>query len=197
MNLKGEVAPVADREQRDALRHMYLQRHPGSYWVDFGDFTWFRMERIVAARVVGGFGRAGKVTDWLGAGPDRSIAWQSPAATWYYMPNPQCTGLTDGGSSGGRGKGSGVREDRLRHGLGTPWARSCRHGRAGGCCWVRFALLWWLELELMWGNMRTRAASSGNLYHYAWFAATEVGSHGGPEANEVVAHWHDAVGRAR
>ncbi|GAB4820158.1 hypothetical protein N2152v2_007204 [Parachlorella kessleri] len=80
VNLKGEVAPILDREQRDAVRQLYLQRHPGSYWVDFGDFTWFRMDRIAAARVVGGFGRAGKVgaEEYLAAQPDPVAKFSGP-----------------------------------------------------------------------------------------------------------------------
>jgi hypothetical protein len=33
----------------------------GSFWVDFGDFSWFRMETIVTGRLVGGFGRIKQV----------------------------------------------------------------------------------------------------------------------------------------
>lgn len=60
--VRGVVSPVGDAE-RDSVRQLYLSRHPGSHWVDFGDFTWFRMEQVVGARLVSGFGRAGKVGD--------------------------------------------------------------------------------------------------------------------------------------
>jgi hypothetical protein len=33
----------------------------GSFWVDFGDFSWFRMDKILTARLVGGFARAHQV----------------------------------------------------------------------------------------------------------------------------------------
>lgn len=33
----------------------------GSFWVDFGDFCWFRMDEIVTGRLVGGFGRIKQV----------------------------------------------------------------------------------------------------------------------------------------
>lgn len=43
------------------LKALYKERHPGSFWVEFGDFHWFQMTSIAAARVVGGFARAGSV----------------------------------------------------------------------------------------------------------------------------------------
>ena len=56
----GNIARVGEAEQA-ALREVYLAKHPGSFWVDFGDFTWFRLADVVAGRLVGGFARAGKV----------------------------------------------------------------------------------------------------------------------------------------
>ena len=51
---------------------MYLKKHPDAFWVDFGDFSWWRMEKVEMARLVGGFARAGKVTadDYAAAEPD-------------------------------------------------------------------------------------------------------------------------------
>lgn len=72
VTLRGVVAPLSSEEQ-DAARELYLQRHPGSFWVDFGDFSWFRMDQIAGARVVGGFGRAGKVRARVGR-PDGQVA---------------------------------------------------------------------------------------------------------------------------
>lgn len=58
--LTGEITPVA-ADSLPPLKALYKQRHPGSFWVDFGDFHWFQMTNIAAARVVGGFARAGSV----------------------------------------------------------------------------------------------------------------------------------------
>lgn len=33
----------------------------GAFWVDFGDFEWFRMSEIGHISYVGGFGRAGEI----------------------------------------------------------------------------------------------------------------------------------------
>ena len=55
--LLGSAKPVAEGEVA-AARALFLARHAGSFWVDFGDFTWFRMEDVVQGRLVGGFARA-------------------------------------------------------------------------------------------------------------------------------------------
>ncbi len=63
--LTGEITPIA-QEALSPLKELYKARHPGSFWVDFGDFKWFQMENVVAARVIGGFARAGSVCcAWL------------------------------------------------------------------------------------------------------------------------------------
>ncbi len=55
--LLGSAKPVAEGEVA-AARELFLSRHAGSFWVDFGDFTWFRLEDVVQGRLVGGFARA-------------------------------------------------------------------------------------------------------------------------------------------
>lgn len=71
VNLMGKVTLV-DAEERDAMKEIYLAKHPGAFWVNFGDFNWFRMEEIVDIRFVGGFARAGSITpkDYADAKPD-------------------------------------------------------------------------------------------------------------------------------
>jgi hypothetical protein len=39
----------------------YLAKHPDAFWVDFGDFSWHRMDGILGARLIGGFARAGSI----------------------------------------------------------------------------------------------------------------------------------------
>lgn len=71
VNLMGKVTLVG-AEERDAMKEIYLAKHPGAFWVNFGDFNWFRMEEIVDIRFVGGFARAGSITpkDYADAEPD-------------------------------------------------------------------------------------------------------------------------------
>eukprot|EP00545_Synedropsis_sp_CCMP1620_P013977 CAMPEP_0119014008 /NCGR_PEP_ID=MMETSP1176-20130426/9303_1 /TAXON_ID=265551 /ORGANISM="Synedropsis recta cf, Strain CCMP1620" /LENGTH=323 /DNA_ID=CAMNT_0006967141 /DNA_START=54 /DNA_END=1025 /DNA_ORIENTATION=- len=60
VNLMG-TAKLVPADEREKCKEMYLKKHPGAFWVDFGDFNWFRME-IEKIRFVGGFARAGSVT---------------------------------------------------------------------------------------------------------------------------------------
>ena len=56
----GNVHPVCEAETSQA-RELYLHRHPNSkYWVDFDDFSFFRME-VLDVYYVGGFGVMGWV----------------------------------------------------------------------------------------------------------------------------------------
>src|SRR5216683_4777713 len=58
----GNAATLAAPEIADA-RALYLERHPNSkYWVDFDDFSFFRMD-VVDVYYVGGFGVMGWVAD--------------------------------------------------------------------------------------------------------------------------------------
>jgi len=70
VNLMGTVKLVP-KEEREALKEIYRAKHPDAFWVDFGDFNWFRME-IEKINFVGGFGRAGSITpkDYKEAKPD-------------------------------------------------------------------------------------------------------------------------------
>lgn len=71
VNLMGKVTKV-DAEEREALKAVYLAKHPGAFWVEFGDFNWFRMDEITDIRFVGGFARAGSITpeEYKAAKPD-------------------------------------------------------------------------------------------------------------------------------
>lgn len=60
--LLGNVLPIPE-DELDEARHRYLARYPNSkYWVDFDDFSFYRME-IVDIYYVGGFG----VMGWVAA----------------------------------------------------------------------------------------------------------------------------------
>ena len=68
VTLVGNVLPVPDAEVAEA-RKLYLARHANSkYWVDFEDFSFYRMD-VVDVYYVGGFG----VMGWVSASEyDRS-----------------------------------------------------------------------------------------------------------------------------
>ncbi|WP_348268453.1 DUF2470 domain-containing protein [Edaphobacter paludis] len=69
--LIGNILQVPD-EDKAAVRELYLARHENSrYWVDFADFSFFRMD-ILDLYYVGGFGVMGWVTaaDYALAAPD-------------------------------------------------------------------------------------------------------------------------------
>src|ERR1035438_3870308 len=61
VTLVGNVAPIAKTEV-GAARSLYLGRHANSrYWVDFEDFSFYRMD-VVDIYFVGGFGVMGWVS---------------------------------------------------------------------------------------------------------------------------------------
>ncbi|VEU34526.1 unnamed protein product [Pseudo-nitzschia multistriata] len=76
VNLMGTAERLRDEETIAAARELYLQKHPGAFWVNFGDFNWFRME-VESIRFVGGFARAGSVSagDYKAAKPDPVMAF--------------------------------------------------------------------------------------------------------------------------
>jgi putative heme iron utilization protein len=78
--LIGNVKKVDDDARRAVLRDRYLARHKDAFWVDFGDFTWFEMEKIQALRFVGGFAMAGVISpkDYEEARPDPIAAFAAP-----------------------------------------------------------------------------------------------------------------------
>lgn len=76
VNLMGTCKRVKDKDEISKLRDVYLAKHPGAFWVDFGDFFWYRME-VEHVRFVGGFARAGSVTaeEYTQAEPDPIMAF--------------------------------------------------------------------------------------------------------------------------
>ena len=71
VTLIGNVLPVPQPEVAKA-RKLYLERYVNSkYWVDFEDFSFYRME-VVDVYYVGGFGVMGWVSapDYAGGEPD-------------------------------------------------------------------------------------------------------------------------------
>jgi putative heme iron utilization protein len=71
VTLVGSVLPVPEAEI-PSVRTIYLERHPNSkYWVDFDDFSFYRMD-VIDVYYVGGFGVMGWVTaaDYAASQPD-------------------------------------------------------------------------------------------------------------------------------
>jgi heme iron utilization protein len=69
--LIGNITQIPDAD-KPAVRDIYLARHENSsYWVDFADFSFFRMD-ILDVYYVGGFGVMGWITanDYAQAAPD-------------------------------------------------------------------------------------------------------------------------------
>eukprot|EP00535_Pseudo-nitzschia_heimii_P006866 CAMPEP_0197187650 /NCGR_PEP_ID=MMETSP1423-20130617/16273_1 /TAXON_ID=476441 /ORGANISM="Pseudo-nitzschia heimii, Strain UNC1101" /LENGTH=364 /DNA_ID=CAMNT_0042639283 /DNA_START=151 /DNA_END=1245 /DNA_ORIENTATION=- len=77
VNLMGNCTLLKERSEIDEAREIYRKKHPGAFWIDFGDFNWFRMGEIEAIRFVGGFARAGSVKpeEYLEAKPDPIMAF--------------------------------------------------------------------------------------------------------------------------
>jgi putative heme iron utilization protein len=70
VNLMG-TCKLLPSDEKELAKALYLKKHPGAFWVEFGDFNFFRME-IEKIRFVGGFARAGSVTaaEYNAAKPD-------------------------------------------------------------------------------------------------------------------------------
>jgi putative heme iron utilization protein len=71
VTLLGNILPVPEPELAEA-RKLYLARYANSkYWVDFDDFSFYRMD-VVDVYYVGGFGVMGWVSasEYYGAQPD-------------------------------------------------------------------------------------------------------------------------------
>lgn len=64
VTLTGTVEVLSGAEEK-AARELYRQRHPDSFWIDFGDFEPFRMTSISKVRLNGGFARAATVSALL------------------------------------------------------------------------------------------------------------------------------------
>src|SRR5215467_8763938 len=74
VTLLGNVLPVPEPELTEA-RRLYLEHHANSkYWVDFEDFSFYRMD-VVDVYYVGGFG----VMGWVSA-PDYDRSKSDPLA---------------------------------------------------------------------------------------------------------------------
>ncbi|KAL3938832.1 MAG: hypothetical protein SGBAC_006333 [Bacillariaceae sp.] len=76
VNLMGTCRRIRDEEEISKAREIYRAKHPGAFWIDFGDFNWFTMD-VEHIRFVGGFARAGSITakEYTEAQPDPIMAF--------------------------------------------------------------------------------------------------------------------------
>jgi putative heme iron utilization protein len=61
VNLVGQVELLTEEAEQEVARSVYLAKHPDAFWIDFGDFHWYRMN-VEKVRFDGGFARAGSVS---------------------------------------------------------------------------------------------------------------------------------------
>ena len=71
VSLLGKCELIKDAKEKENAKALYQAKHPGAFWINFGDFNWFRMD-VEHVRFVGGFARAGAVSahDYQKARPD-------------------------------------------------------------------------------------------------------------------------------
>lgn len=70
VSLMGTTS-IVPPEESEAVKELYMAKHPGAFWAGFGDFKWYRMQ-VENVNFVGGFARAGAVEaeKYRGAAPD-------------------------------------------------------------------------------------------------------------------------------
>ena len=85
VTLIGTVARVWDEQELPKLRELYKAKHKNAYWVEFKDFSWWRMNELQGLRYIGGFARAGDITaqDYIAAPVDPIMAFARPVL--YHM----------------------------------------------------------------------------------------------------------------
>jgi putative heme iron utilization protein len=76
LNLMGTMTTLDSPEEIAKAKELYLQKHPGSFWTDFGDFAWYRLT-VEDVKCVGGFARAYSLTakEYTDAKPDPIAAF--------------------------------------------------------------------------------------------------------------------------
>lgn len=80
VSLTGVVKRIEAEEEIASMRELYRAKHESAFWVDFGDFSWYRMAELKTVRFIGGFARAGQVSakQYLGAAVDPIQAFAAP-----------------------------------------------------------------------------------------------------------------------
>ena len=78
--LIGNVERVTDESKVASLRDLYLSKHKDAFWINFGDFSMFKMTSLLNVRYVGGFARAGSCSgdEYMAAAPDPIAPFAAP-----------------------------------------------------------------------------------------------------------------------
>eukprot|EP01026_Neomeris_dumetosa_P079229 TRINITY_DN8625_c1_g1_i12.p1 TRINITY_DN8625_c1_g1~~TRINITY_DN8625_c1_g1_i12.p1 ORF type:complete len:355 (+),score=27.07 TRINITY_DN8625_c1_g1_i12:74-1066(+) len=55
VSLIGNIKKVSE-EELEECKKVYSEAHPKAFWINFGDFSLYKMEKVLKARFIGGFG---------------------------------------------------------------------------------------------------------------------------------------------
>ena len=87
--LTGTARELPEEEQ-EAAKQLFLKRNPNSFWVNFGDFSWWRLDDLVAVRFNLGFAQAGQVCPSSAKGTQLS-RWMGAKALFRLLLMAPCT----------------------------------------------------------------------------------------------------------
>eukprot|EP01035_Chromulina_nebulosa_P017340 gene17340-22886_t len=92
--LIGDVSPVPKGDETTTLRDKYLAKHKDAFWIDFGDFSFYKLTSLTAVRFIGGFAMAGNVpvNEYLSAKPDPIAPFADPVMS--HMNDDHADSLT-------------------------------------------------------------------------------------------------------
>eukprot|EP00873_Tetraselmis_striata_P029225 jgi/Tetstr1/449489/TSEL_036580.t1 len=81
VTLTGDMVPVPEGECA-AARELYLAKHPDAFYIDFGDFSFYRMDNVVVAHLNGGFARFSQIPgqSYTECKPDPIAPFSGPVA---------------------------------------------------------------------------------------------------------------------
>ena len=82
ITISGHLTKVTDEQEHRSARELYLSKHPEAFWIDFGDFSFYKLYDITTARVVAGFGSAGSLSpdEYANAEIDPIAQYSAPIA---------------------------------------------------------------------------------------------------------------------
>lgn len=90
VSIGGKVKKVTNKTVTLSLREQYLKYHKDAYWVDFGDFSFYRMYTIESIRYVGGFALVGNIdiSEFLAAKPDPLASFAAEVLVHMNVAHP-------------------------------------------------------------------------------------------------------------
>ena len=144
-------AVKAEDGERDAWRARFLRRHPDAFYVDFGDFSFWRLA-IRGGRMIGGFGRINMLkpadlsTDLAGA--EALVAAETRAVDHMNQDHRDATRLYAtrlAGAPDGDWRITGLDPDGLDLACGDDARRLAFHKRITDSGALRELLVQWVE----------------------------------------------------